>query len=93
MMRGANLKMSGRVKVRHQREEAGGSADIVTGRGENVVLVETPTDVRVYLDPRCHNTVEWFETCFCTQENIGTGIKVDAGGTFDVHHTSCVILC
>ncbi|GAA5922245.1 uncharacterized protein JCM15063_003232 [Sporobolomyces koalae] len=45
-----------------------------------VVKVETPTDVRVYIDERCTDTVEWFQDQFCREGCQGRGIKLDAGG-------------
>ncbi|GAA6064436.1 hypothetical protein JCM10212_006098 [Sporobolomyces blumeae] len=44
------------------------------------IQVETPTDVRVYIDERCPETVEWFEDVFCREGSRGTGVRVDAGG-------------
>lgn len=49
---------------------------------ENVLKVETPTDVRVYVDERCPDTVEWFEDQFCREGCQGKGIKLDAGGEY-----------
>ncbi|GAA6007221.1 hypothetical protein JCM11491_003049 [Sporobolomyces phaffii] len=46
----------------------------------DVVKVETPTDVRVYIDERCPDTVEWFQDQFCREGCQGRGIKLDAGG-------------
>lgn len=47
---------------------------------ESVLKVETPTDVRVYIDERCSETVEWFQDTFCRQGCQGRGIRLDAGG-------------
>lgn len=52
---------------------------------EGVVQVETPTDVRVYIDQRCPQTVEWFEKMFCVQGREGLGVKVDVGGELELH--------
>ena len=71
MMKGRDLRAREEVPVVH---------GVVTGTREGVVQVETPTDVRVYVDPRCPQTVEWFEKMFCAQGREGLGIKLDVGG-------------
>ncbi|GAA5934264.1 hypothetical protein JCM3775_006953 [Rhodotorula graminis] len=45
-----------------------------------LVDVEMPTDVRVYVDARCPATVEWFEDSFCREGRAGYGVTLDAGG-------------
>ncbi|KAM0749159.1 hypothetical protein T439DRAFT_327649 [Meredithblackwellia eburnea MCA 4105] len=44
--------------------------------------IETPTDVRVYVDPRCPETVTWFEGRFCVEgvEDVGRGVRIEVGG-------------
>lgn len=54
------------------------------GKGKEereVIEVETPTDVRVYIDQRCPETVEWFEDMFCREGRERVGIRIDAGGS------------
>ncbi|GAA5962058.1 hypothetical protein JCM3765_005506 [Sporobolomyces pararoseus] len=46
----------------------------------SILKIETPTDVRVYIDERCRETVEWFQDTFCRQGCQGKGIRLDAGG-------------
>ncbi|GAA5896580.1 uncharacterized protein JCM6883_006950 [Sporobolomyces salmoneus] len=48
--------------------------------GKETVKVETPTDVRVYIDQRCRETVEWFQDKFCRVGCEGNGVRLDAGG-------------
>ena len=53
------------------------------GKGNEVVeevRVETPTDVRVYIDQRCIETVEWFQDRFCREGGQSSGLRLDAGG-------------
>lgn len=56
----------------------------VRGKGKedarDEVVVETPTDLRVYIDPRCPVTVDWFETMFCTSGRERLGVRIDVGG-------------
>jgi hypothetical protein len=35
--------------------------------------VETPTDVRVYIDDRCPETVDWFQDKFCREGYYSRG--------------------
>ncbi|GAA5866723.1 hypothetical protein JCM3774_001970 [Rhodotorula dairenensis] len=44
------------------------------------VEVETPTDVRVYIDDRCPETVDWFQDMFCREGRQGYGVRFNAGG-------------
>ncbi|GAA5979986.1 hypothetical protein JCM10908_001490 [Rhodotorula pacifica] len=44
------------------------------------IQVETPTDVRVYIDDRCPETVEWFQDKFCREGRQGLGLRFNAGG-------------
>ncbi|GAA5870237.1 hypothetical protein JCM1840_001597 [Sporobolomyces johnsonii] len=93
MLRGSAIRVLGEVKV--LRAGHGGEADVrlpdkvpdsAKGKGKakdvevEAVKVETPTDVRVYVDERCPETVEWFEERFCREGREGWGVKVDAGG-------------
>lgn len=48
--------------------------------GECGLSVETPTDVRVYVDERCPESVGWFERTFCVEGRQGRGVKLDVGG-------------
>ncbi|KAL8283407.1 hypothetical protein RQP46_005817 [Phenoliferia psychrophenolica] len=71
MLRGGDIRLLDKdVRVSHRGDEA----------GDGVVLVETPTDVRVYVDERCPETVSWFERTFCAKGREGRGIKLDVAG-------------
>ncbi|GAA5941907.1 hypothetical protein JCM1841_001051 [Sporobolomyces salmonicolor] len=91
MLRGAAIRVLGEVKV--LRADYGGEPDArlpekvpsnAKGKAKEVeietVRLETPTDVRVYVDERCPETVEWFEERFCREGKEGWGVKIDAGG-------------
>ncbi|BGP44906.1 hypothetical protein JCM10450v2_000721 [Rhodotorula kratochvilovae] len=92
MLRGAPIALKGDVRVRRggspaQGEKAPFVAAGRKGKGRareepevEIVDVETPTDVRVYIDARCPETVEWFEDAFCREGREGYGVKLDAGG-------------
>lgn len=93
MLRSANLKVLGDVYVTHSATSSTTSPVIPTTtngnkkgkiRSElNEIIVETPTDVRVYIDQRCPETVNWFEKSFCTSERQGIGIRLEVGGTIN----------
>ena len=70
--------------MRHRDLKVIGSVDVGSGMG--CVQVDTPTDVRVYIDHRCPETVDWFEKTFCTAESAGKGLKVEAGGQQTLSH-------
>ncbi|KAK4054781.1 hypothetical protein OIV83_000705 [Microbotryomycetes sp. JL201] len=79
MQRGADLRVLGEVTCR--------SSAIAASRQHQpqqqerpTVEVETPTDVRVFVDPRCHDTVSWFEDMFCREGREGLGVRLDIAG-------------
>lgn len=80
MMRGGDLKVLGEVWVSYPAAGVGSSSAKGKGKGREMVEVETPTDVRVYIDPRCPETVRWFEDTFCREGREGRGVRVDMGG-------------
>ncbi|BGP36828.1 hypothetical protein JCM10449v2_000730 [Rhodotorula kratochvilovae] len=92
MLRGAPIALKGDVRVRRggspvQGEKAPFVSAGRKGKGRaredpevEIVDVETPTDVRVYIDARCPETVEWLEDAFCREGREGYGVKLDAGG-------------
>lgn len=67
-------KLLANVKGKQKQSTAGNDVEL------DQVQVETPTDVRVYVDPRCPDTAIWFEDMFCRQGRQDIGIKVDVGG-------------
>ncbi|BGP29060.1 hypothetical protein JCM10296v2_000796 [Rhodotorula toruloides] len=91
MLRGAPVTVKGEVRVRRKGESpvverklpsSGGKKGKGKAKEEDVqtIEIETPTDVRVYIDQRCPETVDWFEDKFCREGSEGYGIKIDAGG-------------
>jgi len=63
------------------------------GKGKEVleeVKVETPTDVRVYIDQRCPETVEWFQDRFCREGGQSSGLRLDAGGKSNTHQCEVI---
>lgn len=48
--------------------------------GDGEVEVETPTDVRMYVDRRCAESVCWMEEVFCRRGSEGRGVKLDIAG-------------
>ncbi|GAA6005523.1 hypothetical protein JCM10207_005235 [Rhodosporidiobolus poonsookiae] len=87
MLRGADVKIKGEVGVKRKGTDSPVSTVGAKGRKGKArakdvdeVEVETPTDVRVYIDERCPETVEWFEDMFCREGREGMGVKIDAGG-------------
>lgn len=64
-----------------QEQEARQKRGKGKGKERETVQVETPTEVRVYVDPRCPETVGWFEDWFCREGSEGRGVRVDVGGT------------
>ncbi|BGP12962.1 hypothetical protein JCM10213v2_000879 [Rhodosporidiobolus nylandii] len=84
MLRGADVRVKGEVGVRRKGEESPPKQE--KGRKgkqkeeQETVEIETPTDVRVYVDERCVETVEWFEDMFCREGRQGMGVRLDAGG-------------
>lgn len=65
-----------------------GTASIARkGKGKNVdaspnglVKVETPQDVRVYIDDRCPATCSWFQDMFCREGRQDCGVRLEMGG-------------
>jgi len=97
MLRGAPIAVKSDVRVRRAGDSpdkasattAAASSAGKKGKGRardepdlGLVEVETPTDVRVYIDARCPATVEWFEDMFCREGRAGHGVTLDAGGAF-----------
>ncbi|GAA6047864.1 hypothetical protein JCM3770_004680 [Rhodotorula araucariae] len=92
MLRGAPIAVKGAVRVRTSGSPAAAEKAPLSSAGRKgkvrardgldveVVDVETPTDVRVYIDGRCPETVEWFEDAFCREGRDGCGVTLDAGG-------------
>ncbi|KAM0793097.1 hypothetical protein ACM66B_000578 [Microbotryomycetes sp. NB124-2] len=78
MQRGADLRITGEVQVTCQSSSS--SAPAAASKDRPTVEVETPTDVRVFIDPRCHDTVAWFEDMFCRQGREGLGVRLDVAG-------------
>lgn len=104
MLRGAPIAVKDSVRVRRQggdspdkpastsSSSSAGKKGKARAREESeveCVEVETPTDVRVYVDGRCPETVEWFEDTFCRQGREGYGVKLDAGGAFLFFRRRC----
>ena len=85
MLRGGDIKALGSIPITslaHSVSHDDGRTD--TPRecdGKERFPVETPTDVRVYVDERCEDTVTWFERSFCTRAKEGTGVRIEVGGT------------
>ena len=50
------------------------------------VEVETPTDVRLYVDGRCVETVYWMEETFCRAGAEGRGVRLEVGGEPGFRH-------
>lgn len=90
MLRGAPIAVKSHIRVRRAGESpAAVEKTARKGKGRakcedelETVEVETPTDVRVYVDQRCPDTVEWLEDAFCREGREGCGVILDAGGTF-----------
>ncbi|BGP04986.1 hypothetical protein JCM10049v2_000788 [Rhodotorula toruloides] len=91
MLRGAPITIKGEVKVRRKGESPVAERKLPSSGGKKgkgkakeeevqIIEVETPTDVRVYIDERCPETVDWLEDKFCREGSEGCGIRVDAGG-------------
>ncbi|GEM06536.1 hypothetical protein Rt10032_c01g0553 [Rhodotorula toruloides] len=91
MLRGAAITVKGEVRVRRKGDAPVAERKLPSSGGKKgkgklkeeevqTTEVETPTDVRVYIDERCPETVDWFEDKFCREGNEGCGIKLDAGG-------------
>ncbi|GAA5897540.1 hypothetical protein JCM8208_003299 [Rhodotorula glutinis] len=95
MLRGAPIAVKGHVRVRRAGDSPDKAASPAAAPGVagkkgkarardepdlEIVEVETPTDVRVYVDARCPATVEWFEDSFCREGRAGYGVTLDAGG-------------
>lgn len=89
MLRGADLKVvnsegSGpsmrvrRVPIADSTASSPAMASPAKEAGE--VEVETPTDIRMYVDRRCAETVLWMEQMFCTAGNGARGVKLEMGG-------------
>ncbi|KAK4706045.1 hypothetical protein P7C70_g143, partial [Phenoliferia sp. Uapishka_3] len=78
MHRGGDIKVvDSRLKV---VRTGTGAATPEAPLKEGVVEVETPTDVRVYIDERCVETVGWFERTFCRKGSEGRGVRLEVGG-------------
>lgn len=56
------------------------------------IQVETPTDVRVYIDDRCPETVDWLQDKFCREGRQGYGVRFNAGGESRAHAIVCAHL-
>ncbi|SCV68863.1 BQ2448_984 [Microbotryum intermedium] len=59
------------------------SGQVEKGKGKQqveTVIVDTPTDVRIYIDPRCSETTAWFQDTFCRAGCEGNAVRLDAGG-------------
>ncbi|ORY72729.1 hypothetical protein BCR35DRAFT_307503 [Leucosporidium creatinivorum] len=80
MTRGGDLKVLGEVWVASSAEAQEQKRGKGKGKERETVQVETPTEVRVYVDPRCPETVGWFEDWFCREGSAGRGVRVDVGG-------------
>lgn len=81
MMRGGNIKVLGEIKVKFKGKE-NQSTLVEQEEEESLIEVETPSDVRVYIDKRCPETVDWFESIYCKNKLNKIGIKLDVGGKF-----------
>ena len=57
-----------------------GKASEAQESAAEAIQVETPTDVRVYIDDRCPETVDWFQDKFCREGRRGYGVRFNAGG-------------
>lgn len=80
MLRGGDVHIRGEVDVRCEGLDLGkgkGKAKVTSGKK---LEVEVPTDVRLYVDPRCPDTVSWFEDMFCRDGRQGIGLRLDVGG-------------
>lgn len=80
MMRGGDLEVRGEVQFALQGALARDSRGKSREDAREDVMVETPTDLRVYIDPRCPATVDWFETMFCSSGRERLGVRIDVGG-------------
>lgn len=90
MLRGAPITAKGDVRItndykagheRNKNDRKGkGKACEAQRDSPEAVEVETPTDVRVYIDDRCPETVDWFQDMFCREGRQGYGVRFDAGG-------------
>lgn len=80
MMRGGNLTVTGEIEIKVKGLEDKENRDLKIRKER--VEVETPTDVRVYIDPRCPETVDWFERTFCRASRRNCGVTIDVGGKF-----------
>lgn len=88
-MRSAHLRVLGDVYVTHPSSAASASS-VERAKGKaraelSEIVVETPTDVRVYIDQRCPETVNWFEKSFCDSERRGMGIRLEVGGQLEAY--------
>lgn len=83
MMRGGDIKVLGRgqkVKIRYPPSPVG-TSNFECDEKEGRIQVETPKDIRIYLDERCQDTVEWFGKMFAeSKEAEGYGLKLNVGG-------------
>lgn len=90
MLRGAPITVKGDVRIvdhNPRASELPSSAHPRKGKGKaddspvEQIAIEAPTDVRVYIDDRCPETVEWFQDKFCREGRQGYGVRLNAGGT------------
>ena len=88
MMRGADIRIGHQVKVTCQTNSplktssssSNARVDVQAANKIESVDVEMPADVKLYIDPRCPDTIAWFEDMFCRQGRQGIGIRLDVGG-------------
>lgn len=88
MMKGQDLKVLGQVYVNAPNDPSTANARhqaLQQSKGKmrmelEEVRVETPTDVRVYVDQRCSETVNWLEKAFCDSDRLGIGMRLDLAG-------------
>ena len=84
----AQLPGSSSVAGSRDRKGKGKASDAQESTAE-AIQVETPTDVRVYIDDRCPETVDWFQDKFCREGRQGYGVRFNAGGESRV----CTMVC
>lgn len=104
MLRGAPITAKGDVRIvtdtaaQLPASGSGGGGRDRKGKGKaseaqeslaEAIQVETPTDVRVYIDDRCPETVDWFQDKFCREGRQGYGVRFNAGGASTAHAIVC----
>ncbi|KDE08227.1 hypothetical protein MVLG_01494 [Microbotryum lychnidis-dioicae p1A1 Lamole] len=90
MMRGSDIKLVTSNLKAIPRALAPSPVLFRTGTGQpdkgktkeqvETVIVDTPTDLRIYIDPRCPETTTWFQDTFCRAGCEGSAVRLDAGG-------------